>query len=80
VSVKLAHPCVVAQDVHLFFRDHRGIYWWRDADGQLTEQPSPPNRDRDSRKQQIEDALGESPSDSGLVVLIPKRLSDEEAT
>lgn len=79
-SVKLAHPAVAAEDVHLFFRDHRGVYWWRDADGLLTEQPAPPNRDRDGRKQQIEDALGEGPSDSGLVVMIPKRLRDEDAT
>jgi hypothetical protein len=80
VSVKLAHPCVVAEEVHLFFRDHRGVYWWRDADGQLTELPAPPNRDRDGRKQQIEDALGEGPSDSGLGILIPKPLSDAEVT
>jgi hypothetical protein len=80
MSVKLAHPCVVAEEVHLFFRDHRGVYWWRDADGQLTEQPAPPNRDRDARKQQIEDALSEGPSDSRLVIMIPKRLSDDDAT
>lgn len=78
--LKLAHPSVVAEEVHLFFRDHRGVCWWRAADGQLTEQPTPPSCDRDGAKQQIEAALGEEPSDSGLVVLIPKRLTDEQAT
>ena len=80
MSLKLAHPAVVAEDLHLFFRDQRGVYWWRDANGQLTELPAPPNRDRDGRKQQIEDALGEGPSDSGLGILAPKRLRDEDAT
>lgn len=80
VSVKLTHAALVADGVHLFFRDHRGVYWWRAADGQLTEQPAPPNGHRDSAKQQIETALGEETSDSGLVVLIPKRLRDEDST
>lgn len=79
-SVKLAHPSVVAEEVHLFFRDQRGVYWWRHADGQLAEQPAPLSRDRDGRKQQIENVLDEGPSDSGLVVLIPKPLTDAEAT
>jgi len=77
-SVKLAHAAVAAEDVHLFFRDHRGVYWWRHADGQLSDQPAPPNRHRDGRKQQIEDALGEGPSDSGLVILMPTRSKNED--
>jgi uncharacterized membrane protein len=79
VRVKLSHPAVAAEEVHLFFRDHRGVYWWRDARGQLTEQPEPPNRDRDSRKQQIEKALGEEPSDSGLGILMPKPVTNPDA-
>ncbi|WP_158019451.1 hypothetical protein [Mycolicibacter sinensis] len=82
VSVKLAHQAVIAEQVHLFFRDHRGIYWWRDADGQLSEQPPPvaANGDGKTRIQQIEDSLGEGPSDAGIGVLAPKRLTDSEAT
>jgi hypothetical protein len=31
VSVRLSNTSVVARDLHVFFRDHRGVYWWRDA-------------------------------------------------
>lgn len=79
VSLKLAHPCVVAEDIHLFFRDHRGVHWWRDGNGQLIEQRAP-NRNRDERTKQIEDALGEGQSDGRVGILVPKPLSDEEAT
>jgi hypothetical protein len=78
VGVKLAHPSVIAEHVHLFFRDHRGVYWWRDADGQMTEQP--PTDDRDARIRQIKDVLGEGSSGSRVCGLIPKRLTDAEAT
>jgi hypothetical protein len=33
------HSGIAAIDLHLFFRDHRGVYWWRDAAGHITEQP-----------------------------------------
>ena len=70
VSMKLAHQAVIAEHVHLFFRDHRGVYWWRDAYGQLSEQPPPTVGDGGkARIQQIEKSLGEGPSDAGVGVL-----------
>jgi hypothetical protein len=81
VAVRLSNTSVVGKDLNLFFRDHRGVYWRRDPHGRLTEQPGPPNDgDGKGRIRQIEDELGEEPSDAGVGVLAPKPLTDEDAT
>jgi hypothetical protein len=48
VELRLATTSVQPDQLHLFFRDHRGVYWWRDATGNLTELPAP----RDERNRQ----------------------------
>ena len=82
VEVRLSNTSVRGKDLNLFFRDHRGVYWRRDPLGQLTEQPAPPPNDEagKGRIRQIEDELGEGPSDAGVGILVPKPLTDEDAT
>jgi hypothetical protein len=82
VALRLATTSVAAIDLHLFFRDHQGVYWWRDAAGHITEQPPPTPDDRDGkgRIRQIEAALGEGPTDGRVGILVPKPLTDAEAT
>jgi hypothetical protein len=82
VRVKLAHPSVIADEVHLFYRDQRGVYWWRDPGGQVSEYQPPPPDDRsgEARIRQIADTLGEGPTNARIGILVPKPLRDAEAT
>ncbi|MGB7872197.1 MAG: hypothetical protein WBM01_28690 [Mycobacterium sp.] len=82
VRVKLATPSVIAEEVHLFFRDHQGVYWWRNPEGQVVEHPAPPPNDPagKARIRQVADTLGEGATDARLGILIPKPLTDAEAT
>jgi hypothetical protein len=73
VALRLATTSLAAMDLHLFFRDHQGVYWWRDASGQIREQPPPPDdRNGKGRIRQIEVALGEGPTDGRVGILVPK--------
>lgn len=82
VRVKLATPSVIAEEVHLFFRDHRGVYWWRNAEGRVVEHPAPPHDDSaaTARIRQLADTLGEGATDARMGILIPKPLTNAEAT
>lgn len=82
VWVKLAHPSVIADEVHLFYRDQRGVYWWREPGGRVSEYQTPPSDDRygEARIRQIADTLGEAPTDASVGILVPKPLPDAEAT
>ncbi|ORA08050.1 hypothetical protein BST14_25175 [Mycobacterium arosiense ATCC BAA-1401 = DSM 45069] len=81
VELRLGTTSVVPSELHLFFRDHRGVYWWRDAVGHLTEMPAPvDDQNRKSRVRLIEEALGEEPTDARVGVLSPKPLPETAAT
>jgi hypothetical protein len=79
VGIRLATTSLRPIHLHLFFRDHRGVYWWRDAVGALTELPPPDDQDPRSRDRQIAEALGE-PTDGRVRALIVKPLEDARAT
>lgn len=60
VELRLATASVTPNKLHLFFRDHQGVHWWRDATGNLTELPVPADaQNRQARLPQIEEVLGE---------------------
>lgn len=78
VDLRLATTSVKPTALHLFFRDHQGVYWWRDARGRLTEQVPPPDDGR-GRERQIAEALGE-PTDGRVRDLAVRPLADKRAT
>lgn len=81
IELRLATTSVVPDKLHLFFRDHRGVHWWRDAIGQLTELPVPvDDQNRAARVRLIEKVLGEEPTDATVGVLALKPLSEAAAT
>lgn len=81
VELRLATTSVTPSQLHLFFRDHRGAYWWRDATGNLTELPAPADeQNRQTRLREIEKVLGEDPTDASVRFLSLKPLADAAAT
>jgi hypothetical protein len=81
VELRLGTTSVDPSQLHLFFRDHRGVYWWRDAIGQLTELPAPvDDQNRESRLRLIEEALGDERTDARVNVLSLKPLAETAAT
>ena len=81
--MRLSQPRAFGEALNLFFRDHRGVYWRRDPLGRLTELASLRSDNGDGgrgRLRQIEDEIGEGPSDASVGILIPKPLADEDAT
>jgi hypothetical protein len=79
VGLRLATASLVPTDLHLFFRDHQGAYWWRNATGKIAEMPPPDGRDPRSRDRQIAEALG-VPTDGRVRFLVVKPLDDRRAT
>jgi hypothetical protein len=81
VELRLGTTSVEPNELHLFFRDHRGVFWWRDAIGNLTEVPAPVDpQNREIRVRLIEETLGEEPTDARVSVLSPKPLPETAAT
>ncbi|MCG7583683.1 hypothetical protein [Mycolicibacterium sp. OfavD-34-C] len=81
VELRLTHLSVTPHQLHLFFRDHRGFYWWRDATGRLTEVPAPADeQNRQTRLREIEHILGEDPTDATVHYLSLRPLPDAAAT
>lgn len=78
VSVRLTNTSVRAVDLNIFFRDHRGVYWRRAVYGRLTEMPEPSANDEKDRcrRMQIEQELGEGPSDAPVCYLVAKPLDE----
>lgn len=77
VEIRLASPSASPDGLHLFFRDHQGVYWWRHANGALNEvlAPGPELKgDRQAQLRRIEQILGEDETDAQLTYLMLKPL------
>lgn len=80
-DLRLGSASVTPKELHLFFRDHRGVHWWRDAIGHLTEMPAPVgHQNRQARLREIEEAVGEEPTDVRVSLLALKPLAETAAT
>jgi hypothetical protein len=80
VYVSLSNTSVRGTGLHLFFRDSRGTYWHRKPLGQLVEMRAALPADREGKRDLIAKELGEGPSEARVCTLIPKPLTDEDAT
>lgn len=81
VELRLGTTSVEPNELHLFSCDHRGVYWWRDAIGNLTELPAPvDDQNREIGVRLIEEVLREEPTDTRVTILSLKTLPETAAT
>lgn len=79
VELRLATASLRPDQLHLFFRDHQGTYWWRDHIGKLTKMTTPVDSDPKARNRQIAEALGVA-TDGRVGILMVKPLKENRAT
>lgn len=82
--LQLPTTLVGPKQLHLFFRDHQGVYWWRDDKGALRKQSGPAigsdgHGSVSSRYEQITAALGHAANASQAQYLTLKPLTDDKA-
>lgn len=79
VGLRLATASLRPEQLHLFFRDHQGTYWWRDHIGKLTKMTKPVDSDPKARNRQIAEALGVA-TDGRVGILMVRPLEENRAT